>query len=83
MLASVKHQHQSAIGVRIFLTASNVKGMKWSVTMGLICVFMFTSKITNFLGINIVDSKFEHKLYIHTKFINYLGLSMGLKKEMT
>ena len=75
--------HESAIGVHIFLTASSVKGMKWSVTMDLICVFMFTSKIINFLGTNIVDSKFEHKLYIHSKFMNYLGISMGLKKEMT
>jgi len=75
--------HESAIGVHIFLIASSVKGMKWSVTMDLICVFMFTSKIINFLGTNIVDSKFEHKLYIHSKFMNYLGISMGLKKEMT
>ena len=77
MLASAKHQHESAISVHIFLTASSVKGIKWSVTMDLIYVFMFTSKTINFLGTNIVDSKFEYKLYIHSKFMNYLGISMG------
>ena len=45
--------------------------------MDLIYVFMFTSKTINFLGTNFVDSKFEHKLYIHSKFMNYLGISMG------